>query len=166
MRLEHLHLEQFRRVASAAMELPPGATLFLGENGQGKTTILEAVHYLAIGRSIRTSRDKECLPHRRTAAQASERPTAITGRYDGRGGRHEVRAVLAADGKSFFRDGKPLRKLGDLLGGLQVVALVPGDLEIVRGGPKERRGLLDALLARTNAHNLTCLLYTSDAADE
>ncbi|CAN5239527.1 DNA replication/repair protein RecF [soil metagenome] len=151
MNLESLAIENFRLLRRVKVELAEGANLFIGENAQGKTTILEAVSCLARGRSFRTTRDREMI------ARNTEGVTSAEGRWSARGTRHAVRVAITPQGKSFWLDGKPMRRLGDLWGRVNVVTFVPEDLELVRGGPAERRALVDSLLAQSSAHNLATM---------
>ena len=59
MRVKKLKLKQFRNYDALELTLDPGVNLFFGPNGSGKTNLLEAVHYCALGRSHRTAQDRE-----------------------------------------------------------------------------------------------------------
>lgn len=153
MRLERLEMEDFRLVHRATMELAPGANLFIGENAQGKTTILEAVSYLATGRSFRTSKDRECIrmadSEERMATFAAAETTFVAHNTERR-----ARITLAAKNKSYWLDGKALKRLGDLWGTLNTVTFAPTDIQLVQGSPTQRREYLGALLARTSKLDL------------
>ena len=55
MRLSHLRLSNFRNLAEVELEVPPGVSVYFGQNAQGKTALVEAVYLLAIARSFRLS---------------------------------------------------------------------------------------------------------------
>lgn len=152
MQLERLELRNFRLVGEADIPLAPGANLFLGENAQGKTTLLEAVALLAEGRSFRTTRDRDLL-----SAQAVGGLTTVEARFSARGGRHHLRAALQPEGKVIYLDGKQVRRLGDLWGILNVVVFNPGDLSLILGPPAGRRGLLDGILAMSSRADLAVM---------
>lgn len=154
MRLASLSLSTFRLIGSAEIVLSPGANLFVGENAQGKTTILEAVSYLAKGRSFRTAKDRECLSDIHAAGVDQPRVAAVEGKFATRKTEHIIRAAISSQAKAFWLDGKPLRKLGDLWGALNIVTFVPEDLGLVRGAPPLRRELMDSLLAQTSRFDL------------
>lgn len=162
MLIEHLSLEHFRLV-QAKIDLAPGANLFVGENAQGKTTILEAVSYLSTGRSFRTSRDREVLPHRKANDDLISRYAAAECRFESRGIHNTIRTAIIPTGKSFWANGKNMPKLGDLWGLLNVVIFVPSDVEMVMGGPAGRRALLGALLARTSKFDLEAMQSYANA---
>ena len=148
MQLTRLALERFRLVESAECALQAGANLFTGRNAQGKTTVLEAAQYLSSGRSFRTPRDREVLPHN-AANPPAELFSACEGSYRDAYAGHDVRVAISGAGKTVWVDGKALRKLTELWGRLNTVCFLPGDLDLVRGAPSVRRGFLDSLLART-----------------
>lgn len=156
MLIDRLEIENFRLLGRVTLQLSPGANLFVGENAQGKTTLLEAVSYLSAGRSFRTTRDIECLPLRqRDAAGNTAAPFAAAEcAFTAFGTTHNLRCAITAEEKSFWVDGNAMRKLGELWGLLNTVAFLPSDIEIVRGSPDARRSLLGALLARTSRYDL------------
>lgn len=151
MQIELLTLEHFRLVEKAELALAPGANLFVGENAQGKTTLLEAVNYLATGRSFRTTSDKQVIAFEQETAQPF---AAAECRYQRHGDRHRIRVAMADAGKTVWLDGKVVPRLADLWGQLNVVVLLPSDLDLVRGGPAQRRNLLDNLLAQVSRYDL------------
>lgn len=152
--IERLAIRDFRLVRGAELDLSPGANLFVGENAQGKTTILEAVSYLARGRSFRTARDKECLA---SIGAGAAGVASAEARFLRHGSRRLVRAAITPSGKTFWLDGKPLRTVGELWGVLPIVTFLPDDLELVRGVPTVRRSLLDALLAQVDPTGLAAM---------
>lgn len=151
MQIETLRVADFRLVRDARLELAAGANLFVGENAQGKTTLLEAVALLATGRSFRTHRDRELLPHSPADGYTF---TMAECRFLSRHGRSAARVVLSGETRSHFIDGQPLRRLADLWGLLNVVVFDPADLQLVQGAPAMRRALLDSLLAMSSRADL------------
>lgn len=153
MKITHLALENFRLVKHASIELAGGANVFIGENAQGKTTLLEAVSYLSSGRSFRTSTDRDCIRH----ARGDEHPpefAAADCEYRTDTGFHRIRGAIEKNAKSFWIDEKSLPRLGDLWGMLNTVVFIPSDTDLVRAGPAGRRALLGSLLARSSRTDL------------
>ncbi len=151
MWLRALRLEDFRIFPSLDLELEPGLNFLFGPNGSGKTSVLEAVSWLAVSRSLRGASESEVV---RWGAQRfgvggectdGVRRTSIVLRYQ-RGGPREVTV-----------DGEPLAKLSDLLGTLRVAWFGPEDTAITKGGPTERRRLLDMALCQTDPAYLAAL---------
>ena len=145
--LRHLTIERFRNLARVDLDLSEGVTLFWGKNAQGKTNLLEAVHYLATGRSFRTRLDRECLPW-------SCEPGAVArveGRSDRANGSHRLAIALTDRAKFAWVDGKPVARLGDLLGNLMIVLFTPDDIGIAAGSPVLRRRYLDIALSQVSS---------------
>ena len=140
MYVSHLVLHDFRSYADVEVVLDPGATAFIGSNGQGKTNLIEAIDYLSRLSSHRVATDAPLV--RAGADQAVIRAAVVR---DGRTAVLEVeinpgRANRARVNKS------PLPKTRDLVGLVRTVVFSPEDLALVKGDPAERRRFLDDLL--------------------
>jgi DNA replication and repair protein RecF len=139
--LERLWLTDFRSYEAA--EFAPaasGITLVTGDNGAGKTNLVEAVVYLATLRSMRDSPNEAMV--RSGVTQAVIRAEA---RRDLR--RLLIEAEVRATGRGRVQvNSQPLRRASDLLGAIQVTVFSPDDLALVKGGPHLRRSYLDDLL--------------------
>ena len=147
MILRCLIVERFRNLARIDLDLSEGVTLFWGQNAQGKTNLLEAVHYLATGRSFRTRLDRECLPWASEPGVVAR----IEGQVDRAGVSHRLAISLTDRAKFAWADGKALARLGDLLGKLTVVLFTPDDIGIAGGSPVLRRRYLDMALSQVSA---------------
>ena len=143
MRLLSLSLRSFRAHAETDVELAPRVNVFVGENGAGKTNLVEAVHYLGLGKSFLTSTDAHVVrrgdPHldvqaRIVGAHRSETSVRVV--------------VVPGEGKRAFVGGAPLDRLADLIGTIPLVTLSPADHELTAGGPSERRRFLDSTLSQ------------------
>jgi len=146
MRLTAAHLLGFRNIVEARLECSPTVNIFLGDNGQGKTNLLEALDYLSLGRSFRGSKDGELVGFAASAAHLR-----IEARDE-----HEATLVLEAgidrQGRRKLRvDGVDLKRKSDLVGRLPTVVYDPRTVDLIRGGPRWRRRYLDrglSLLSR------------------
>ncbi len=140
MRVSSLELLDFRCYRSAALDLPAGCTVVTGRNGQGKTSLLEALAWAATGRSLRPVPDAVLV--RSGAAGAIVRVEVEEG------GRSQLlEAELVVEGRGRIRlNGQPVARRRDLAGFLLATIFTPDDLELVKGGPAERREYLDDLL--------------------
>ncbi|WP_119072812.1 DNA replication/repair protein RecF [Aggregatilinea lenta] len=157
MRIEHLSLQNFRNYARLEVTLPPGPILLHGANAQGKTSLLEAIYYLATSRSPYTGSDRQLinwhaerdiLPFARIAAEISGARETL----------NRVEVIISLD--SVGNDGDRFRKqvkingvprrVMDLIGQINVVMFLPQDLALVEGAPAERRRYMNITLCQTD----------------
>jgi DNA replication and repair protein RecF len=136
MRLFSLEVHRFRNIAAAKVTPSPRSTILIGENGQGKTNLLEAVYFLATLKPMRASRLAELI-------RFGEKEARVAGRFEMAGGPREVAVVVDGAGRTAFVDGKPQEKLDGYFEGLAAVCFSPDDLLLVKGGPDLRRRFLD-----------------------
>jgi DNA replication and repair protein RecF len=139
--VERLSITDFRNYVSAEIEpAPRGITLFQGDNGSGKTNLLEAVAYLATLKSFRGAPVSSMVHH--GAQQAVLRAMA-----DREGRSLLVETEVNLTGRDRVQvNRQALRRNDDLLGLLLVTTFSPDDIEVVKGGPHSRREYLDDLL--------------------
>jgi DNA replication and repair protein RecF len=137
----HLWLVDFRCFTELDVGLGPGLTVLHGANGQGKTSLLEAVSWVARARSFRGVTDAALV--RRGCEQAIVRAEVVTGDR-----RQLFEAELRAVGRNRILCNKqPVTRTRDLTGLLRVTVFSPDDLALVKEGPSLRRDYLDELLA-------------------
>jgi DNA replication and repair protein RecF len=122
----------------APVELAPRArfSVFVGQNGQGKTNLLEAIYVVATLRSFRTSRLADLIAFDQPAARLGARVEK-----DGLTRIYEV--ALAPGSRRVMLDGKAMRPIARYFGGFNVVVFTPEDLALPRGSPSDRRRFLD-----------------------
>jgi DNA replication and repair protein RecF len=147
MRVAQLLLEDFRSYAWADLELAPGVTAFVGDNGSGKTNILEAIHLLARGDSPRAGEDAELV--RWGAGMA--RVSASVERVDDA---RKVETLLFSPPpgerkrpRRYLLDGAP-KRADDTVGEITVVAFFPEDVDLLADPPSGRRRYLDAMVGQ------------------
>jgi len=144
MRLREVGIRHFRNLAVQELEIPPEGFALIGENAQGKSNFLEAVYYLETFRSFRGAPDEQLVAVGQEAFRVSgvlaeatsESERRVTAAYQLRGKRKKVTV-----------DGAEVDRLGDALGSLAAVIFSPTDVELVSGGPAERRRYLDIMLS-------------------
>lgn len=149
--LRSLSLRDFRNLGRLDVALPDDGVAIVGENGQGKTNLLEAVYYLHLLRSARGARDVDIV---RFGAPGFH----IGARADG-GTQHELSVGFERAGrrKRVKLDGAEPARLSDALGALPCVLFSPADVELVAGAPSARRRYLDILLALSSRPYLAAL---------
>lgn len=145
MQLAHLWLADFRGHQESEVEVGPGITVFAGGNAQGKTTVLEAVGWLARMSSFRGAPDSALV---RVGCEKAIVRAEIVPANRGPDVRPDlIEAEIAAAGRNrVLLNRKPLPRARDLLGSLRITVFAPDDLRLVKAGPAERRAELDDLL--------------------
>lgn len=162
MVIETLKLRDFRNYSEIELKPHPGVNILFGQNGSGKTNLLEAIHFCALGRSHRTSQDKEVV---RKGAEAA----AIGVQMRKSGVRMDVQVKLTPGEirkKTIFVDRKRASRLSDLMGHVQCVIFSPEDLMLVKEGPSVRRRYLDMMLSQLSTGYFTALQQYQKALDQ
>jgi DNA replication and repair protein RecF len=136
MRLVSLSIRDFRNLAAVDLDPSPRATILVGENGQGKTNLLEAIFFLTTLKPLRGARLQELVRFGSERAQ-------VAADFDGPGGLRRAAVQVQAGGRTAFLDGKPQDRLDAYFEGLAAVCFSPDDLLLVKGGPELRRRFLD-----------------------
>ncbi|KKU13434.1 MAG: replication and repair protein RecF protein [Microgenomates group bacterium GW2011_GWC2_45_8] len=137
MILTTLSLQNFRSYKKQNFEFSPNTTLIIGNNGVGKTNLLEAIFLLAAGSSFRADKDEQMVLY----GQEFGRVTATVG--------DEELAVVLTKPKRFFVNQVAKRKM-DFIGHLRCVLFRPEDIDLILGSPSTRRGYLDFVLEQTD----------------
>ena len=149
--LRTLAVRDFRNLARLDLTFPSAGIAIVGENGHGKSNLLEAIYYLHLLRSVRGARDVDVV---RFDAPGFH----VAGRVEG-GSHHEVAAGFERAGrrKRVKLDGAEPQRLSDGLGALPCVLFSPADVELVAGAPSARRRYVDILLALSSRSYLAAL---------
>ncbi|MBL8117675.1 MAG: DNA replication/repair protein RecF [Anaerolineae bacterium] len=164
MYVEHLSLTNFRNYARLETSLPANRPVVLhGANAQGKTSLLEAIYYLAASRSPYTATDRQLIHWR-----AEEEPipfARLAAEVTGNNGFNRIEMALVLertpDGAQRFK--KTIRINGaekrvmDLVGLVAVVLFLPQDLSLIEGSPSERRRFMDTTLSQVDRDYLAAL---------
>ena len=154
MHIQRISLANFRVYPELDFELPASLNFFQGENGQGKTALLEAIYSLATSRSFRTSREQELLRWGETTAWVRGQLLTV------QGSSRELALSWVQRGKlqkELSRQGQKVERLADFLGELPLALFTPEDLHLVQGGPGERRRYLDLILCKLYPAAVDCL---------
>ncbi|MGF1458923.1 MAG: DNA replication/repair protein RecF [Leptolyngbyaceae cyanobacterium] len=140
MFLKTLELRHFRNYETQRVDFEAPKTILLGENAQGKSNLLESVELLATLKSHRTSRDRDLIQDGFASAHVTAAIKRDVSPLD-------VAILLRDQGRrTVIRSGEKLRRQMDFLGALNAVQFSSLDLDLVRGGPGQRRSWLDTLL--------------------
>ncbi|MEK6815937.1 MAG: DNA replication/repair protein RecF [Nitrospirota bacterium] len=139
MHFESVQLIHFRNYARAEVPLAPGLCLLLGDNGQGKTNLLEAVYLLGNLRSFRTHRLEQLIRWSTPGAEAH-------GALATPAGRETLSVHLTAASRRVLLDGRPVGRATEFIRRTRVIAFSPDDLFLLRDHSEERRRFLDRAL--------------------
>ncbi len=151
MRLLKISLQHVRNIPFAALELSGRQQFFVGQNGQGKTNLLEAAGFVTALRSFRATDPKLLIAHGQ-----SEAAIACIVDHERRG-RTEVTIRLRSGGREVMLDGERITRLGDFLGQFPTVVFSSQDQQLLRGAPAGRRRWLDLTLAAMDSAYLDAL---------
>ena len=152
MFVSELKLLNFRNYGEQKLKLSPSINLIVGKNGQGKTNMLEAIYYSAIGKSPKTSRDSDLINWSKDRASFC----VVVSK---KSGTKTIETIFLRQSKKTIRvNGVSLLKIGDLLGNVNVVFFSPDELKLVKDAPGDRRKFLDTDISQLNKnyfYNLT-----------
>lgn len=144
MFIKRLQMLNYRNYNVLDINLGPHVNVFMGDNAQGKTNILEGIYYCAFARSHRTSKDRELINWNADNALLS----VMVGRerLDKR-----IDISILKDGKKAIQINKiKIKKIGELFGNFNVVMFSPEDLKIIKDSPGVRRKFIDMELCQLN----------------
>jgi DNA replication and repair protein RecF len=153
--LDAIHLRHFRNYAELDLSFSPGVNLFVGDNGQGKTNVLESIHFLSLLRSFRTSQTQHLVAHLQNS---------FVVRGELAGGDARKIAVSQGSGSRTLRiDGENVVRASQFIGHLPCVPFVPEDIDLIKGSAGGRRQFLDIVLCQQDKTYLHALQDYSKA---
>lgn len=136
MNIEQLKLINYRNYESLMLDFSPKINVFIGENAQGKTNVMESIYVLAMAKSHRTSNDKELI---RWQADYGKIEGVVQKRY----GSLPIELMISKKGKKGKINHLEQTRLSDYIGQMNVVMFAPEDLHVVKGSPQLRRRFID-----------------------
>lgn len=155
MFLSNLRIFNFKNHAEVELAFDAAVTCVVGNNGSGKTNVLDAIYYLAFSKSAFNPYDVQNIRHQQQAF-------FLRGRFTAGGKVKEVECALQAGGKKVLReDGLDYQRFSEHVGKYPVVLIAPQDIELIWDGAELRRKFVDAMLSQTNRTYLLHLInYT------
>lgn len=136
MNIERLQLTDYRNYKSLTLDFSNKINVFIGENAQGKTNVMESIYVLAMAKSHRTANDKELI---RWDADYGKIEGVVNKRY----GSVPIELTISKKGKKGKINHLEQSKLSNYIGQMNVVMFAPEDLNIVKGSPQIRRRFID-----------------------
>lgn len=143
MKLNKLTLKNYRNYKELTLSFPKMLTIFLGENAQGKTNILESIYVLAMTRSHRTSNEKELIYWDLNQAK-------ISGEVERQTGVLPLEITISKKGRKTKINHLEQKRLSAYIGQLNIILFAPEDLSLVKGSPQIRRKFIDMELGQVN----------------
>ena len=140
MWINNIKLNNFRNYTNKEIKLHENINVFFGENAQGKTNIIESIFLCSIGKSFRTNKEKELI-------KFNEEKTSVEINYEKSDRTGKIKIEIG-DKKQVYLNGIKIKKLSELLGNINIVIFTPDDINILKGGPQNRRKFLDIMISQ------------------
>jgi len=137
MKISNIQLKNYRNYSLANISFGDGLNVLVGNNAQGKTNMLEAILFCAIGRSLRTKKDMDVINWNSDFASIK---VDVAKKY----GSSEIFIALPKSAKKTVKvNGFPIRKMGEMMGELNAVFFTPDEMKLVKEEPFYRRRFMD-----------------------
>jgi len=157
MILNKLSVLNYKNIQQAEIHFSPKMNCFFGNNGMGKTNLLDAIYYLSFCKSHLHTSDSQLI-------LTDEDMCVIQGNYDYEGREEEIFcAIRRRQRKQFKRNKKEYDKLSEHIGLLPLVMVSPTDSELIQGGSEERRRFLDLIISQQDKQYLHALIQYNKA---
>ena len=140
MWIKNIKIKNFRNYNKEEINLEKNINIFYGQNAQGKTNIIESIFLCSLGKSFRTKKDKEMI-------KLNEQNALVEVEYE-KSDRDGKIKIEIGNKKNIYLNGIKIKKLSELLGNLNIVIFTPDDINILKGGPQNRRRFLDIMISQ------------------
>lgn len=138
-----IRIENFRNIGEAEVHFSPGVNVLYGDNAQGKTNLLEAVYFTALGKSFRPAREAELI---RFGAEGCRILNTFSDSL--RTQTLSYRLSVGRGRRLVEQNGVRVTRMSDMVGAFRVVLFCPEHLSLIQGGPELRRGYLNVALSQ------------------
>ena len=161
MILNRLSIFNYKNISSAELDFVPKLNCLVGMNGEGKTNVLDVIHFLSLAKSSTTSMDSQAIMH-------GQELMSIQGEYEHEDGTHEtIHCGLKKGQKKVLRRGKKAyRRIADHIGLIPLIMVSPADQWLIAGGSEERRHFLDIVISQYNQTYLDALMRYNKALQQ
>lgn len=152
MIIKELNIINFKNIAETTLVFSPGFNCFVGNNGMGKTNVLDALYQLSMCKSYFSLPDSQNIRH-------GEPFFVVQGRYEREGEEMDVYCgVKRGQKKVFKKNQRAYEKLSEHIGLLPLVMISPEDILLIEGGSEERRKLVDGIISQCDREYLNYLI--------
>ncbi|MDE7410562.1 MAG: DNA replication and repair protein RecF [Paramuribaculum sp.] len=160
MYLSHLTLNNFKNIAELSIDFSPKINCFLGDNGMGKSNLLDAIHYLSFCRSFTGMTDMQLI-------RQGEDFTTAAARYMRRDTPEQLTlGITRGKRKCLKRGGKEYVKLSQHIGAFPAVMVAPRDIDLIQGPAEERRRWMDMVISQSDARYLDALIRYNSGLEQ
>lgn len=157
MILKKLSILNYKNIVQAEVDFSPKMNCFFGNNGMGKTNLLDAIYYLSFCKSHTNTPDSQII-------HTEKELCVVQGSYEYEGREEEIFcAMRRRQRKQFKRNKKEYDKLSEHIGLLPLVMVSPADSDLIRGGSDERRRFLDVIISQQDKPYLHALIQYNKA---
>ncbi len=157
MKISQIQIANYRNLKNQTVTPSSGLNVFVGDNAQGKTNLVESVYLCCIGKSPRTDKDKDLICW-------GEQKARVKVDYLCRYGEGSIEIDLALGSKKKVSvNGVPIAKMGDLMGYLNCIYFSPNEIRIISQSPSERRRFMDIDLCQTDKNYFYSLVRYNKA---
>lgn len=144
MKIKKIELNNYRNYSNLILEFSPYVNVIVGNNAQGKTNLLEAIFFSAIGKSLRTSKENDLIKWQESNARIK---TEIEKKF----GKSVVEIIFSISSKKTVKiNNIPIKRIGELLGELRCVYFSPDELKLIKESPEDRRRFMDIDISQTS----------------
>ena len=150
MKIEHIRLTNFRNYDDLELEFNPNINIIVGNNGQGKTNILESIYVLSLSKSNRDGYDSDMIKFEKESL-------SLEGKIIDNDLIKKLRVDITPNKKRVFINNKEIHKIKDYISNFCVISFVPTDLDIIKGSPSVRRNLLNIDISQLYNNYITYL---------
>ncbi|MBP3213446.1 MAG: DNA replication/repair protein RecF [Bacteroidaceae bacterium] len=160
MILKRLTILNYRNIATAELEFSPKVNCFVGQNGEGKTNVLDAIYFLSLTKSAINTIDSANVRH-------GEEMMMVQGIYDLNGIEEEISIGMKLHQKKHVkRNKKEYKRLAEHIGLLPLIIASPNDSTIISGGSDERRRLMDMVISQYDPEYMNALMTYNKALQQ
>lgn len=160
MILKEINITGFKNIAEASLEFSPKVNAFLGDNGMGKSNLLDAIYFMSFCKSFSGMTDRQLI--RRGDEFAMVKATYLRHGVD----EQLTLGITQERRKSLKRQGKEYQRLSSHIGAFPLVMSSPADADIIRGAADERRRLMDMVISQTDPIYLDALIRYNHSLEQ
>lgn len=161
MILKHLSILNYKNIAEAELDFSPGLNCIIGNNGEGKTNLLDGIRFLSLCKSLGVTQDSLCIRH-------DQEFFMLKGMYEREDNTlEEIHCSLKRGQKKIMRrQGKPYKRLAEHIGLIPIVLVSPSDSMLIAGGSEERRRFMDVVISQMDLPYLDALTRYNKALQQ